>query len=228
MDPVQNSYDSGSEGEAEWEDWNAADEDTSADEDMDLDFYHMLQIINYIRSEVDNNKCILCGEAFPNRELLLEHMTQKEHFKLPDAQKWSDEAYLIPKLESDPLLFGLDEAFNASEEEAQGAGESSEDLTARLRTENQGLHTELQDVRLQGGSGLRGVRSTPGTSEGAQQSEADRKRAEVDDDYFLGYSYFGIHREMLSDKMLELQAQMENFGVQPGTEETLKGGRRPS
>ncbi|KAK3262120.1 hypothetical protein CYMTET_29004 [Cymbomonas tetramitiformis] len=211
MDPVQNSYDSGSEGEAEWEDWNAADEDTSADEvtqclfsekthatpleavrysaekygfdllklrkDMDLDFYHMLQIINYIRSEVDNNKCILCGEAFPNRELLLEHMTQKEHFKLPDAQKWSDEAYLIPKLESDPLLFGLDEAFNASEEEAQGAGESSEDLTARLRTENQGLHTELQDVRLQ---------------------------------------------------MLELQAQMENFGVQPGTEETLKGGRRPS
>ncbi|EEB10039.1 zinc finger protein, putative [Pediculus humanus corporis] len=53
-----------------------------------LNFYEQVKIVNFIRREIRFCRCSNCQSVFPNPDSLLEHMTQSNHFTLPDRKNW--------------------------------------------------------------------------------------------------------------------------------------------
>ena len=51
----------------------------------DLDFYQKVKIVNYSRKQMYVKKCIFCDIEF---EKVVDHMKEKEHFKLPSREVW--------------------------------------------------------------------------------------------------------------------------------------------
>jgi len=87
---------------------------------LELDFYARVKMINYIRRMVKENKCIYCEEKQENQEALLAHMENNKHTVIsPDASFWKNPQYLIPTLENDLLLSGLDDEDDEDDEEEQ-------------------------------------------------------------------------------------------------------------
>jgi hypothetical protein len=56
--------------------------------------YQQIKIVNYVRRQVHEKKCILCDEQFGSRDELREHMQKLSHFKLPDQTVW-DQSQLV-------------------------------------------------------------------------------------------------------------------------------------
>lgn len=56
--------------------------------------YQQIKIVNYVRRQVHEKKCILCDEQFECRDELREHMQKLSHFKLPDQTVW-DQSQLV-------------------------------------------------------------------------------------------------------------------------------------
>jgi len=76
---------------------------------LELNFYQQVKLINYIRRSVHLNTCIGCGELFPSKELLLEHMTWSSHHSPSLQSDWDQPQYYFPTYENDNLLFGLED-----------------------------------------------------------------------------------------------------------------------
>uniref|UniRef100_A0A0D6R5I3 C2H2-type domain-containing protein n=1 Tax=Araucaria cunninghamii TaxID=56994 RepID=A0A0D6R5I3_ARACU len=94
-----------------------------------LDFYGSFKLINYIRSQVAENRCWSCGFVQDSNEALLEHLHTSNHLSVvPDSRgdkniqvPWQEDGYLTPFLQEDPLLYSFD-----GEEDTMGSNNSVE------------------------------------------------------------------------------------------------------
>ncbi|XP_031110661.1 probable protein arginine N-methyltransferase 3 [Ipomoea triloba] len=74
--------------------------------DLHLDFYGCFKLINYIRSEVAENRCWSCRITCKSKQDLQNHlheMIQYENNALP----WEEDKYLKPFLQEDALLYSF-------------------------------------------------------------------------------------------------------------------------
>ncbi|KAL5197215.1 hypothetical protein ABZP36_000727 [Zizania latifolia] len=184
-----------------------------------MDFYGCIKLINFIRSKVAENKCWSCGQAFSSNSELCRHLHASEIPQLEGKVPWGDDVYLKPFMEDDYLLHSLS-VFDDDEMEGYGMpterGQCSAGNGSLAETHGNHLNSVIDD-----GSDVIGrfekaftVESTAGEcSESLAHGPSDRQlkiaRASaaargiksVDDNYFGSYSSFGIHREMLGDKV---------------------------
>jgi len=83
-----------------------------------LDFYSSVRLINFIRYNVQMNNCPHCEVAFETPKQLFSHMTESKHCGVTPDGKWkSDDKFLLPVNEDDPLLRTLDDNFDDSDNE---------------------------------------------------------------------------------------------------------------
>jgi C2H2 type zinc-finger (2 copies) len=74
-----------------------------------LELYDRIKLINYIRLETSHLRCFQCSSAFQASEGLQKHLKQQGHLmSLPESDIWRNAQYLLPAIESDPLLCFLD------------------------------------------------------------------------------------------------------------------------
>lgn len=83
---------------------------------LNLDFYSSFKLINFIRSQVAENRCWSCGLTCQcNRDL------QNHLHDVVDINKiktlWSDDRYLIPFMQDDSLLYSFGECDEEGEDE---------------------------------------------------------------------------------------------------------------
>lgn len=77
---------------------------------LKLSFYQQVKLINYIRRQVHLHACLFCGDKFGSKEEMMEHLTEKEHFKIPDdTEIWDQPEYFFPTYENDNFLHFLDD-----------------------------------------------------------------------------------------------------------------------
>ncbi|GLJ50966.1 hypothetical protein SUGI_1085400 [Cryptomeria japonica] len=82
-----------------------------------LNFYETFKLINYLRSQVAENRCWSCGLVLESNKALLEHLHASNHSSnLMDSNgskdgqvTWQDDKYLSPFLKDDPLLYSFEE-----------------------------------------------------------------------------------------------------------------------
>ncbi|KAJ4893445.1 putative protein arginine N-methyltransferase 3 [Raphanus sativus] len=171
--------------------------------ELKLDFYASFKLINYIRSQVAENKC-WSWEALQKCQL---------EVNFP----WDDEKYLKPFWQEDSLLYSF-----ADEEEVEGEEEEEgldrDDLIEDLRKLGD---LSIVDDEAIGESSVSNNDKCKDVSLVSKQSSADglvvngkgkeprvcdgrlvgRNIRKVNENYFGSYSSFGIHREMISDKV---------------------------
>ncbi|XP_035726284.1 uncharacterized protein LOC118443424 isoform X2 [Vespa mandarinia] len=79
----------------------------------DLTFYQKVKLVNYIRGRIRIQCCILCEEKSDN---ILEHMNEKDHYKIPKQYIWDQPEFYFPMNENDSFLYNLDTDNDSSEE----------------------------------------------------------------------------------------------------------------
>lgn len=134
--------------------------------------YDTLRLINYIRSKRSMHE--------DPRDVL-------EGVEAGGPFPWDDDAYLVPVMENDAMLF-----HDWTDEEEEGVGGDDAEEIAGALVEGLDLNdpaiVELLASRGRSGDVITG-------NEGAGKVNETR----VDDLYFESYGYFDIHREMLQD-----------------------------
>ncbi|KAL1204763.1 putative protein arginine N-methyltransferase 3 [Cardamine amara subsp. amara] len=180
--------------------------------ELKLDFYSSFKLINYIRSQVAENKCWSWGIVADDFK----------DVKLP----WDEEKYLKPFWQEDSLLYSFaddeedeEETFDREEamEELQKLGNlniveaigeasaskndkcninGSKDVT--LLSNCNGLKKSSADDLIVNGKDVETDVGVPRDCDGRLVTRNIRK---VNENYFGSYSSFGIHKEMLSDKV---------------------------
>uniref|UniRef100_A0ACD5WQ39 Uncharacterized protein n=1 Tax=Avena sativa TaxID=4498 RepID=A0ACD5WQ39_AVESA len=187
--------------------------------ELGLDFYGCIKLINFVRSKVAENKCWSCGQAFASNSELCSHLHVAEGSQLEGNVPWAEDSYLKPFMEDDSLLHSLS-IFDDDEEEDCGVpverGEFSGSNGRLAGPQGNGLNTIIDDCSDISARFEKAVttESTGGDkNESLLEEHTERqlkiKRASVtakeiktvDDNYFGSYSSFGIHREMLGDKV---------------------------
>ncbi|KAJ4815567.1 Protein arginine N-methyltransferase 1 [Rhynchospora pubera] len=169
-----------------------------------LDFYGSLKLVNYIRSQVSQNKCWSCDQAFKCDQDMLNHLhVTNTCFKKDTKFPWDNDFYLKPYLEDDSLLHSLS---MDDEDDENGNGDVADvKLVDRKEFINQVNVPNLEKLEDQFGKFMEnGVSEEKGEENNlkvVRHGAAARERKEVDEDYFGSYSSFGIHREMLGDKV---------------------------
>ncbi|KAH8424064.1 protein arginine methyltransferase RmtB [Aspergillus melleus] len=147
---------------------------------LGLDFLGTIKLVNYIRSQVE------AGNTSPD-------VTSKD--------KFDDDVYLKPVLEDDALLYSLDDIEDEEASDAPG-GTDAERQVVELQEELERLQTQFSEYRsavqqsMEEQLSKEDEKLAPGPSQRAQ-SKVD----EIDADYFVSYSYNGIHESMLKDSV---------------------------
>jgi len=79
-------------------------------EELDLDFYDQVKIINYIRMQVYHNTCPCCLDDLKTEDNLNEHFFTERHYGLPrDRGEWDQSTFFFPTFEDDSLLCSLED-----------------------------------------------------------------------------------------------------------------------
>ncbi|QIW97713.1 hypothetical protein AMS68_003231 [Peltaster fructicola] len=145
----------------------------------DLDFYSMIKLINYIRSEVKQLK------KLP---------------ELSDPSVFADDRYLQSVLEDDTLLFSIDELSTdlpaVSDGKQKAPTTDSSNTIADLEAQLARLQSQFDAYREQVSQTLDKRWLENGPQESSQAARAEEK---YDQQYFEGYSYNDIHQTMLQD-----------------------------
>uniref|UniRef100_A0A1J3CXD8 type I protein arginine methyltransferase n=1 Tax=Noccaea caerulescens TaxID=107243 RepID=A0A1J3CXD8_NOCCA len=174
--------------------------------ELKLDFYASFKLINYIRSQVAENKCWSWRIVAESKDV-----------KFP----WDEDKYLKPFWQEDSLLYSFaddeedeDEPVDREEvmEELKKLGDLSIDEevlgeSSLSNNEKCNLNGSKDVTLLSNGNGLK-------QSSGDDYKETDvgvarvcdgklvgRNIRKVNENYFGSYSSFGIHKEMISDKV---------------------------
>lgn len=50
--------------------------------------YQQIKIVNFVRRQVHECKCILCDKQLGTKEDLIQHMQENSHFQLPEKSTW--------------------------------------------------------------------------------------------------------------------------------------------
>ncbi|MED6146722.1 Protein arginine N-methyltransferase 3 [Stylosanthes scabra] len=199
---------------------------------LSFDFYSSFKLINYIRSQVADNKCWSCGSTCQSNQDLQNHL--HDAIDLSDIKtKWDDDRYLKPFMLDDSLLYSFVDYEDVEDEQIPPM---DEDLMVDLKNSIETL--DLKKVVVTDGvydtSSSKKVASVPNdhlNQENSSEKELvngknsrpyvqpiDKAKDEgllmaksrnhmekqikmVNESYFGSYSSYGIHREMLSDKV---------------------------
>ncbi|KAJ7949379.1 Arginine N-methyltransferase family protein [Quillaja saponaria] len=73
---------------------------------LDLDFYGSFKLINYVRSQVAEQRCWNCGLTFQSNRDLQDHLHETFDFK-GIKSLWDDSRYLKPFMQDDSLLYSF-------------------------------------------------------------------------------------------------------------------------
>ncbi|KAI9761568.1 MAG: hypothetical protein M4579_000960 [Chaenotheca gracillima] len=159
--------------------------------ELGLDFYGMIKLVNYIRSEVKS------GNVSPT---------------VPSKETFNDEKYLHPVLEDDALLFTLDEVVGADSAPSEGKAalspkeaQSSIGRVAELEEELRRLQSQFTDYQatvkkvLNDRLDKQDDETAPESS--AKNGDGSKSTPNPADEshYFTSYSYNEIHEVMLKD-----------------------------
>ncbi|XP_073038806.1 probable protein arginine N-methyltransferase 3 [Primulina eburnea] len=197
---------------------------------LSLDFYQCFKLINYVRSQVSENKCWNCGMACRSKEELQNHLHNSTNFER-NVLPWNDDRYLNPFLQDDALLYSFGE--EDEDEDGDTMPIDKEELESYLsQMENISIHDigvsdkyastfmiplengekevvcmldKEERVILNGDSnetgGISPYRSWKNEICAASSSKiAANEIKNINKNYFGAYSSYGIHREMISDK----------------------------
>ncbi|CAD5181458.1 unnamed protein product [Musa acuminata subsp. malaccensis] len=199
--------------------------------ELGLDFYGSFKLINYVRSRVAENKCWCCGLTLQCSRDLQNHLHPASNFEKDGNFFWEDDLYLKPYMVDDPLLHSFagdedeEEDPPAVDEEMMRELMTSEELP-KLCNDGQSMingDSPISDVFKETGNTEASLDSMDKISQGmmtngmilkpCDQKQKDkilrvslanvvaRKIKNVNEKYFGSYGSFGIHREMLSDKV---------------------------
>ncbi|KAK3132532.1 hypothetical protein QOZ80_6AG0524000 [Eleusine coracana subsp. coracana] len=173
--------------------------------ELGLDFYGCIKLINFVRSKVAENSCWSLHPV--------------EKYQIEGNVPWDDDIYLKPFMEDDSLLHSLsiddddDEDCGTSIERGQcspGNGGLAEPCKNKLSAVAEGngsyMSARFEQVcaigSAEGGSGGTLAQEQSDTQLKVARASVNAKTIKtVDDNYFGSYSSFGIHREMLGDKI---------------------------
>lgn len=157
-----------------------------------LDFYGSMKLINFVRSQVAQNKC-------------WDHTL--ETYKKDGKLLWEDEMYLKPFKADDALLHCF---VDDAEDEEDDLEDVSRDVVMRELKTNIGQSSSI----VLDDSTIRKEENFADAASNGTAIESDNKHARitfpnaiareiknVNEDYFGSYGSFSIHREMLSDKI---------------------------
>ncbi|XP_022745039.1 probable protein arginine N-methyltransferase 3 [Durio zibethinus] len=203
--------------------------------ELGLDFYGSFKLINYVRSQVADNRCWSCGVHCQSKQELRSHLHQS--VSTNDVKLLLDgDKYLNPFMQEDSLLysFGGDEEdeddYNTSFDEGEivrdfgnvcidddntaeeielNSVTSNKDRNKAVMTVSNGhlslanSSKRITDNGLDYGETARPCDSNTKDKQSrvfiADVVEKDIKK--VNESYFGSYSSFGIHRDMISDKV---------------------------
>ncbi|XP_016493782.2 putative protein arginine N-methyltransferase 3 [Nicotiana tabacum] len=190
-----------------------------------LDFYGCFKLINYIRSKVAENKCWSCGIVCRSKEDLLNHLHEVINFD-EGLFPWNDDEFLKP-LNEDALLYSFDDAdegddvedvmsvdkkelikdfehISIDEDDFESETEENKPIAS---IQNGGKSASMTDTTFSNGI----VAAEAGASSYKNLDDQDsslyiakvaaNKVKDVNKSYFGGYSSYGIHRDMISDKV---------------------------
>ncbi|XP_061351154.1 probable protein arginine N-methyltransferase 3 isoform X2 [Gastrolobium bilobum] len=195
---------------------------------LNLDFYSSFKLINYIRSQVAESRCWSCGLTCQSNNDLQNHLHDVIDFN--DVKTlWDDDRYLKPFILDDSLLYSFGEYEEDEDEQIALIDEDEqialidEDLIRDLKDTEETFFVDQNaetasvsddhmkwasssDKELISGKDSRGcVSSIKDPEEGRLMANSQNHIAKhikvVNENYFGSYSSFGIHREMLSDKV---------------------------
>ncbi|KAI4457774.1 zinc finger protein [Holotrichia oblita] len=82
------------------------------EESADLDFYQCVKLVNYIRRQIYNLRCICCDTLYSDCDELQKHMIMEGHNKIPDVNIFNQPEYYFPTYENDAFLFFLEDREN--------------------------------------------------------------------------------------------------------------------
>lgn len=168
-----------------------------------MDFYACIKLINFVR-RLSAELVGGCADVTAAGELRLLASSSAVLASLTrDSPEWQDDSLMVPVLENDGLITGLDD--EDGEEDSAPAVVSTEDISAKLDM-SPDLFEQLSSMKTAAASstGGAGGAATGDDSENEDEDELIKmaKRIEAADDstYFDSYSFIEIHETMLKDK----------------------------
>ncbi|KAL2461114.1 putative protein arginine N-methyltransferase 3 [Abeliophyllum distichum] len=189
-----------------------------------LDFYKCLKLINYVRYQVAENRCWSCGMTCQSLRDLQNHLHGVVNFEGSMLQ-WDNDRYLNPILQDDALLYSFAEDeededgdnmsfdpkelvnWNQFEQISIGDEICSDRYVSQLMTPCENVGKEVASAS---DSGIRaGVEDAVSSFRNENDEQFNVSSAkivanqirDINKSYFGSYSSFGIHREMISDKV---------------------------
>lgn len=189
--------------------------------ELGLDFYSCIKLINFVRSKVAEKKCWSCGQAFSSNTELCSHLHAVENYQIEGKVPWEDDVYLKPFMEDDSLLHSLSITDDEDEDEDCGMSMERGQCSAGNGVLAEPRGNKLSTISERNGSDISAqfqqectIGSTKGEGRESLAHEMNDSHLKVarasvnakaiktvDDNYFGSYSSFGIHREMLGDKV---------------------------
>ncbi|XP_071961515.1 zinc finger protein 277-like [Antedon mediterranea] len=104
---------------------------------LDLNFYHQIKLINFIRREMHQHSCFVCREKYTSDDEIYKHMTEEKHIsQIPDRNVWDQPQYFFPTYENDTLLCALEDDDNNEQENTVVL---AEDIDEEMRKLEDGL-----------------------------------------------------------------------------------------
>ncbi|EYU42922.1 hypothetical protein MIMGU_mgv1a002861mg [Erythranthe guttata] len=189
-----------------------------------LEFYKCFKLINYIRSQVAVNKCWSCGVKCSSNEDMQKHLHAAVNFD-GSSFPWDDDRYLHPFLQDDSLLYSFDEDEEEENDEADAMSVDTKELASYLSqferidihdegASSNGFRNGGKDADLSSNKDTNTantsktpidvdarVHSENGVCKSSSLKIAANEIKDINKNYFGAYSSFGIHRDMISDKV---------------------------
>ncbi|KAJ1916854.1 hypothetical protein H4219_003550 [Mycoemilia scoparia] len=113
-------------------------------EQLGLDFYGTISLINYIRSHTSAKQCFYCQQQFDTAGALVDHLKSSDCIlsaadKL-DVSKLKDSKYLVPVIESDPMLMM---GFDDNNEDGNGDNIDESEIQKRIEENKRQLREKM-------------------------------------------------------------------------------------
>ena len=84
------------------------------------------ELVEWLRSQLESNTCIHCGQRLPNQKLLRQHMKKRPHDKIPN-QKQFDRYYMVNYLEEGSKWQDIEKEGDGDDEEGMSLEEGLKD-----------------------------------------------------------------------------------------------------
>lgn len=104
-------------------------------------FYERIKIVNFIRRQMLNHRCIACEKKHEDRTSLQVHLKEENHCEVPEStDRWNQPEYFFPTFEDDALLYFLEEDTNLEHNDSVQI--FSEESTVEINKDAENLSRE--------------------------------------------------------------------------------------